>query len=173
MLSLPALLIKCFLLVDESYKEAKARIDSGQLGKVYMIKSVTNDQYDPSGFFVAYSKASGGIFIDCGIHDIDISRWLLDVANPAGLANPKKQVSRVFASGLSVRHPELGDQGDCDNALAVVEYENGTVCTFHLSRTAVHGHECSCEVFGTESKIVINGVSDGYQGPTAQQLMRI
>jgi len=48
-----------------------------------MIRSATNDQYDPSGepsplrlgiplgltagFFVAYSKFSGGIWIDCGM----------------------------------------------------------------------------------------------------------
>jgi myo-inositol 2-dehydrogenase/D-chiro-inositol 1-dehydrogenase len=142
---------------DESYLEAKRRIDNGQLGKAYMIKSATNDQYDPSGFFIAYSKDSGGIFLDCGIHDIDIARWLLDVANPSLLKNPAKQVTRVYATGLNVRHPELAESEDCDNANCIVEFENGTQCTFHLSRTALHGHDCFCEVFGTESKLVING----------------
>jgi len=113
--------------------------------------------YDSSGFFVAYSKASGGIFIDCGIHDIDLARWLLDTANPANLSNPRKEVTRVFASGLNVRHPELAASGDCDNGLAVVEFENGTQCTFHLSRTALHGHDCFTEIFGTEGKFVVNG----------------
>ncbi|KIR26189.1 transposase subfamily [Cryptococcus deuterogattii 99/473] len=144
---------------DISYEEAKRRIDDGSLGKPYLVKSCTNDQYDPSGFFVGYAKASGGIFIDCGIHDIDISRWLLDVENPANLKSPKKQVTSVWATGLNAQHPELTQYGDCDNAICVVEYENGTKCTFHLSRTAIHGHDCFCEVFGTDSKLVINGVS--------------
>ena len=58
-------------------------IDDGELGEVHLIKSATNDMYDPSGeditlltaisssnvlmtfcisFFVAFSKASGRIF---------------------------------------------------------------------------------------------------------------
>ncbi|KAL7418287.1 hypothetical protein Q5752_006743 [Cryptotrichosporon argae] len=144
---------------DASYREAKQRIVNGQLGKVYMIKSCTNDQYDPSGFFIAYSKDSGGIFIDCGIHDIDIARWLLDVANPAALdgRTPAKQVTRVFAAGFNAQHPELAATQDCDNASCVVEFENGTQCTFHLSRTAIHGHECACEIYGTKCKVVVNG----------------
>lgn len=82
---------------------------------------------------------------------------MLDVANPKSLSNPKKQVTRVYATGQNVRHPELSNDGDCDNALAVVEYENGTQCTFHLSRTAMHGHDCFAEIFGTEGKVIVNG----------------
>ena len=37
------------LAVDESYKEVKRQIDKGLLGSPYLIKSATNDQYDPSG----------------------------------------------------------------------------------------------------------------------------
>ncbi|WWC61259.1 uncharacterized protein I303_103840 [Kwoniella dejecticola CBS 10117] len=142
---------------DASYRETKGRIEAGQLGTPYLIKSATNDQYDPSGFFIAYSKLSGAIFMDCGIHDIDIARWLLDVENPKKLSKPKKQVTRVFATGLNAQHPELANDGDCDNGLAVVDFENGTKCTFHLSRTATHGHDCFCEVFGTDGKIIVNG----------------
>jgi len=41
-------------------------------GKSYMVKSATMDRYDPSGFFVPFSASSGGIVLDCGIHDIDV-----------------------------------------------------------------------------------------------------
>ncbi|RSH87063.1 hypothetical protein EHS25_003552 [Saitozyma podzolica] len=141
---------------DESYNEAAARIKAGKLGTPYLIKSCTNDKYDSTGRFLAYSKHSGGIFIDCGIHDIDIGRWLLDVGNPAKLKNPTKQVTRVFATGLNTVYPELEAQGDCDNAIGVIEFENGTKFNIHLSRTSMHGHDVICEVFGTESKLVIN-----------------
>lgn len=137
---------------DKSYRDAKAALQDGGLGKPYLIKSATNDLYDASGFFVAYSKASGGIYMDCGIHDIDIARWMLNVADSG-----KKQVNRVYASGLSIRHPELEELGDCDNALGTIEFANGTACTFHLSRTANHGHDCFTEIFGTEGKLVVNG----------------
>jgi myo-inositol 2-dehydrogenase/D-chiro-inositol 1-dehydrogenase len=81
------------------------------------------------------------------------------VGNPAKLKNPAKQVTRVFATGLNTVYPELEAQGDCDNAIGVIEFENGTKFNIHLSRTSMHGHDVICEVFGTESKLVINEVS--------------
>ncbi|OCF61446.1 hypothetical protein L486_01094 [Kwoniella mangroviensis CBS 10435] len=134
---------------DQSYQEAKQLIDSGVVGKPFLVKSSTNDQYDPSGFFIAYSAKSGGIFMDCGIHDIDMARHLLEIT-------PADRVKRVFASGTNVRHPELADSGDADNALGFVEYESGKSFTFHLSRTAIHGHDCACEVHGEEAKLIVN-----------------
>jgi myo-inositol 2-dehydrogenase/D-chiro-inositol 1-dehydrogenase len=38
--------------VDESYKEVKRQIDAGLLGTPYLIKSATNDMYDPSGKYL-------------------------------------------------------------------------------------------------------------------------
>ncbi|WVQ73561.1 hypothetical protein IAR50_003139 [Cryptococcus sp. DSM 104548] len=140
---------------DDSYREARRMIQEGQLGKPHLVKAATNDQYDPSGFFVAFSGASGGIYVDCGVHDIDLSRWLLDVSN--GIPNPLKQVTRVFASGHNIRHPELAQHNDVDNAIGFVEFENGGTLVLHLSRTAMHGHDCFAEVFGTEGKVIVNG----------------
>ncbi|WRT66044.1 uncharacterized protein IL334_002996 [Kwoniella shivajii] len=134
---------------DQSYQDAKKLISSGAVGKPFLVKSSTNDQYDPSGFFIAYSAKSGGIFMDCGIHDIDMARHLLEITS-------EDRVKRVFASGTNVRHPELAESGDADNALAIVEYESGKSFTFHLSRTAIHGHDCACEVLGEEAKLIIN-----------------
>lgn len=97
--------------------------------------------------------------MDAGIHDIDGARWLLDVGNPKTLANPKKQVSHVYASGAIVRHAGLAEQGDVDSAQAIINFENGTACNIHVSRTCMHGHDIYCEVFGTDKKLYINPVS--------------
>jgi myo-inositol 2-dehydrogenase/D-chiro-inositol 1-dehydrogenase len=94
-----------------------------------------------------------------GIHDIDIARWLFDAAKTSDLPNPKKQVNRVFALGQNVRHPELSNDGDADNALAIVEFASGKILHFHCSRTTMHGHDCVAEVFGTEGRAVVNAVS--------------
>ncbi|WWC87436.1 uncharacterized protein L201_002325 [Kwoniella dendrophila CBS 6074] len=137
---------------DESYREVKKLIDQGKLGKPHLIKSATNDQHDPSGFFVSYAAASGGIFIDCGIHDIDLARWFLLPSNPS-----IKQVRRVFALGHNVQHPELSKDNDVDNGIGIVEFENDTILVVHCNRTMKHGHDCFTEVFGTESKVIVNG----------------
>ncbi len=146
--------------VDESYQYAAARARSGALGQTYLVKAASSDTYDPTGFFVQYAKHSGGLWVDCGIHHIDGARWLLDVANPS-LANPRKQVSHVYASGAIVPHPGLAAQGDADSAQAIVVFENGAQCHIHASRTSAHGHDIFCEVFGTEGKLHINPVGLG------------
>ena len=53
-------------IVDESYRAAHKWITSGKAGRVHLIHSATCDLYDETGFFVQYSQASGGIFVDCG-----------------------------------------------------------------------------------------------------------
>lgn len=107
------------------------------------------------GFFVKFSATSGGIFTDVGVHDVDQARWMVGV--PEGCPNPKREVHRVFALGQSVQHPELTKLGDADNGVGIVEFTNGVVFTCHLGRTQQNGHECYCEVYGTEQKVIING----------------
>lgn len=148
--------------VDKAFSQLAGHIESSSAGKPFLLKSITCDAYDPSGFFVAYAKASGGIFMDCGIHDIDMSRWLLGVdgkclpsSGGRKEASSRQEVKRVFATGLTVRHPELAEQEDCDNALGVIEYANGSSCTLHLSRTGMAGYESTVEVFGMEQKLVV------------------
>lgn len=118
---------------------------------MYALKSTTQDAYDASGTFVAYAKASGGIFMDCGIHDIDMSRWLLNTSS-AG----RGEVKRVVASGLITAHPELVEQDDCDNAFGIIEYTNDTTCTLHLSRTGMGGYDSTVEAYGMEQKVVVD-----------------
>ena len=65
---------------DPVYAEAKRRIDAGELGKVFAVRCVSEDPVDPDGFFVCFAPTSGGIFLDCCIHDIDLVRWMLDGA---------------------------------------------------------------------------------------------
>jgi len=89
-----------------------------------------------------------------GIHDIDIGRWLLSASDTP---TPNRQVHRVFATGQNTRHPELAERGDCDNGLGTVEFTNGKILTFHLSRTSMHGHDCFAEIFAENGKMIING----------------
>ena len=120
-----------------------------------------------TGFFVKFSKASGGLIVDCGIHDIDMARWLLGISSNSPNSSPA-QVKRVFSTGLTVRHPELADTQDADNAICVVEFYGGKMLDFHLSRTGLHGHDCFTEVFGTERKVIVNGVSVDMYGITGR-----
>jgi len=133
---------------DPHYLEARALIDAGRIGRPFLIRSQTCDKNDPDGFFVRFAPTSGGIFMDCSVHDIDVARWML--------GNPKAQ--RVFASGTIALHGGLADCGDVDNGLAIVEFEGGARAQFYASRTQAHGNDISTEVIGTAGSV---GIGDG------------
>jgi len=130
---------------DASYHDAQQKIAQGLIGKPYLVRSQTCDQNDPSGAFMRFAPTSGGIFLDCSVHDIDLARWLL--GNPA----PK----RVYASGTNAIHTGLQTFGDVDNGLATVEFSDGSMASFMASRTMAHGHETLTEVFGTGGRLAV------------------
>lgn len=130
---------------DASYRDAQQKIQAGLIGKPYMVRSQTCDQNDPDGFFVRFSASSGGIFLDCSIHDIDLARWML--------GNP--QAKRVYASGTIALHEGLRQHQDVDNALATVEFADGSMASFMASRTMAHGHETLTEVFGNSGRVTV------------------
>ncbi|HLX30370.1 MAG TPA: Gfo/Idh/MocA family oxidoreductase [Casimicrobiaceae bacterium] len=132
---------------DASYRRAHAWIRDGRIGRPLTVRSHTLDQNDPSGFFVRYSQASGGIFVDMSVHDIDSARWLLGVSD----------VARVFASGLVGIHEGLREWNDVDNGVATCEFVTGEIATIYASRTMAHGFECMTEVIGTKGRITVGG----------------
>lgn len=130
---------------DPSYLNAHAAVAVGEIGRPFLVRSQTCDQNDPEGFFVRFAPTSGGIFMDCSVHDIDLARWMLN----------RPKALRAFATGTVALHPALAEFGDVDNGLAVVEFEGGARAVFYASRTMAHGHETSTEVIGTAGKLTV------------------
>ena len=63
---------------DKSYRNAAQQIfnhasGASAIGKPFMVRSNTCDLLDETGFFVRYAARNGGIFVDCAIHDIDLT----------------------------------------------------------------------------------------------------
>jgi myo-inositol 2-dehydrogenase/D-chiro-inositol 1-dehydrogenase len=132
---------------DASYRDAAVKIhDKKAIGDPFIVRSNTCDLIDNTGFFVRYASRNGGIFVDCAIHDIDLSLWYL--SNPV----PKA----CWATGTLQHHPELKQYGDVDNAVGVVEFYGGKIAYFYCSRTQAHGHDVCTEITGTKGKIMVN-----------------
>jgi myo-inositol 2-dehydrogenase / D-chiro-inositol 1-dehydrogenase len=130
---------------DPSYRDAHAQIQAGGIGRPFLVRSQTGDKLDPSGFFVRYAPASGGIFLDMSIHDIDLARWLL--------GNPRPR--RVFATGTVAVHQDLKPIGDVDNGVAVVEFADGQLACFYATRTLAYGHDTHTEIIGTAGRLTV------------------
>ncbi|KAF2153519.1 NAD-binding Rossmann fold oxidoreductase family protein [Myriangium duriaei CBS 260.36] len=133
---------------DASYRDAAQRIDSGSIGRPSVFRSQTCDKLDPSGFFVAYAEFSGGIFVDCSIHDIDLALWFF---------GPESRVKSVSAVGVCAAQPALRQHQDVDNAVGVVEFWEDRIAYFYASRTMAAGQHDMSEIVGTEGKLIVNG----------------
>jgi len=131
---------------DASYRDAKAKVAAGAIGKPFIVRSQTCDLRDDTGVFVRYAAKNGPIFVDCCIHDIDLSLYFL------GDVKPKT----AFAMGALSHHPELAEHRDVDNGVAVVEYWGGKMGYYYCSRTMAHGHDVATEVIGTDGKVMVN-----------------
>ncbi|KAL9107819.1 MAG: hypothetical protein Q9227_007334 [Pyrenula ochraceoflavens] len=132
---------------DVSYRDAYARASSGAIGRPSVFRSQTCDKLDPSGFFVAYSKISGGIFVDCSIHDIDLALWFF---------GDDSMVKSVAAVGNTAVQPELRKFNDCDNAVGVIEFYGGKIAQLFCSRMMAAGQEDTTEIIGTEGTVAVN-----------------
>ena len=130
---------------DPSYRDAYDKIQAGVIGSPFLVRSQNLDMNDPSGFFVRFAPTSGGIFLDCTVHDIDLSRWLLGNPTPV----------RVFATGVVAIHQGLSEFGDVDNGVATCEFGDGKMACYYASRTMAHGHETLTEIFGTGGRLTI------------------
>jgi myo-inositol 2-dehydrogenase / D-chiro-inositol 1-dehydrogenase len=130
---------------DASYRDAFERIEANAIGAPFMVRSQTCDKNDPDGFFVRFAPTSGGLFLDCSVHDIDLARWLL--------GNPRPK--RVYASGTIAIHDGLRECNDIDNGVGVVEFEGGKLAVFYASRTMAHGHDTQTEVIGTAGALSV------------------
>jgi myo-inositol 2-dehydrogenase/D-chiro-inositol 1-dehydrogenase len=130
---------------DPSNHDAWDKIQAGLIGKPFLVRSQNLDLNDPSGFFVRFAPTSGGIFLDCTVHDIDLARWFLGNPRPV----------RVFAAGTIALHDGLREFGDVDNGVATCEFADGKLACFYASRTMAHGHETSTEIFGTKGRLAI------------------
>ena len=130
---------------DPSYYDAWQAIQNNAIGEPFFIRSQTCDQLDPTGAFVKFAATSGGIFMDCSVHDIDLARWFL--------GNP--QPVRAYATGVISHHPELAAIGDVDNGTATVEFDNGSMAQFYTSRTFAHGHDTHTEIIASHGNLHI------------------
>lgn len=137
---------------DASYRDAFNRMDTGGIGRPSVFRSQTCDRLDPSGFFVAYAEFSGGIFVDCNIHDIDLALWFF---------GQDSIVKSVVANGITAVQPELRKHKDVDNGIGMVEFWGGKMAYFYSSRMMAAGQHDMTEIIGTEGKIAVNANPTG------------
>ncbi|KAJ5187664.1 hypothetical protein N7449_010658 [Penicillium cf. viridicatum] len=132
---------------DASYREAYERMISSQHGRPVVFKSQTADMLDTTGTLVQYAKTSGGIFLDCSIHDIDLMLWFL---------GENTNIKSLQAVGVVAVHTALDSSKDRDNAVAMVEFDGGKIAILFCSCMMASGQEDNTEIICEKGSLRVN-----------------
>ena len=127
---------------DKGYVAAKRKVDEGLIGTPVVFKSSSRDPYRPSLEYLDPAH-SGGLFIDCGIHDLDLARWFMG------------EIASVYSIGGTLAYPEMKEIGDIDNAVTSLYFTSGALGAIDLSRNGVYGYDIRTEILGTEGTLKI------------------
>lgn len=132
---------------DPSYLDAKRKIENGDIGRVVMVRSYTQDPISSIEGTLKFAPHSGGQFLDMCVHDIDLIRWFTG-------SEPKNMwgIGGVFEFEL---YRELNDG---DNVCVMLQCENEAMGFMFAGRAAAHGSHVETEIIGTRGTLRIAGV---------------
>lgn len=126
---------------DPAYVRARHLVDSGELGRIQLLRSLTRDPRLDQPERVP----PGAIFLETLIHDFDVLRFLAGGAEPIELS--------AFADALVL--PAWKDRGILDTAVVSLRYDCGAMATADASFQAVYGYDVRAEVFGSEGMVSV------------------
>ena len=111
----------------------RERIVAGELGQILHLVCAQWDGAPPP---VQFRHSSGGAFVDMGVHEFDVVRWL---------------TGQSVASVVAVQTPALDPPArpDADNAQALLSLSGGTTAAVSLGRHYPGGDLVTIEVFGS------------------------
>ena len=132
---------------DKSYAEAKRKIDNGDIGKVVLVRSYTQDPRSTIESTLKFAPHSGGQYLDMCVHDIDLIRWFTG-----------SDVKNVWAIGGVFEFDLYKELNDADNAAATIQMENGAMGFMFTNRTHAAGSNVETEIIGTHGTLRIANV---------------
>lgn len=132
---------------DKSYAEAKRKIDNGDISKVVLVRSYTQDPRSTIESTLKFAPHSGGQYLDMCVHDIDLIRWFTG-----------SDVKNVWAIGGVFEFDLYKELNDADNAAATIQMENGAMGFMFTNRTHAAGCNVETEIIGTHGTLRIANV---------------
>ncbi len=119
------------------YARLKQLLDEGALGAPTLLKQSEKHDGPHAPHFWDVERSGGGVTMDMGCHAIEFFRWLL--------GRPK--VASVYAQMSRQVHAKK-TRGE-DNALLILEFENGVIGLAEESWTKLGGMDDRAEVHGS------------------------
>ena len=129
---------------DPSFANLIGRVRAGEIGDPEIVTILSRDPAPPPAAYVA---ASGGLFRDMMIHDLDLACLLLG----------EMPVS-VHATGAALVDPAIGAAGDVDTAAVTLTTASGRIAQISNSRRATYGYDQRMEVHGATGMLRVENV---------------
>ncbi|HRZ35012.1 MAG TPA: Gfo/Idh/MocA family oxidoreductase [Candidatus Paceibacterota bacterium] len=120
------------------YVRLKQLLDSGALGSPTLVKQSEKHDGPHAPHFWDVDRAGGGVTMDMGCHAIAFFRWMLG----------RPEIKSVYAQMTTLVHGAR-TRGD-DNAILIVEFENGVIGVAEESWTKPGGMDDRAEVHGSD-----------------------
>jgi predicted dehydrogenase len=126
------------------YVRLKKLLDEGALGAPTLIKQSEKHNGPHASHFWDVERSGGGVTMDMGCHAIEFFRWVL--------GRPK--IKSVYAQMGTLVHGDK-TRGD-DNALLLLEFDNGCVALAEESWSKLGGMDDRAEIYGSKGVAYAN-----------------
>jgi myo-inositol 2-dehydrogenase/D-chiro-inositol 1-dehydrogenase/scyllo-inositol 2-dehydrogenase (NAD+) len=135
---------------DTSFQQAKAIIESGELGRVMIVKSTGRGPGGPGKWMYDLRK-SNGIIAEVNSHDLDTLRWL------AG-----QEFAQVYAQGRNFKCPDARAEWPdfYDNVVAQFSFDQEAMGIVDGTCPAHYGYDARVEVLGERGMLQIGQVQE-------------
>lgn len=135
---------------DASFLQAKAMIDSGAIGDVVMVKSLTHGPSVPHEWMYDIGKSNGPL-AEVNSHDIDTLRWLTG-----------GEAATVYAMAGNYRCKDARSQYPdfYDSVLMSVRMSNGMMGCIDGAQGVEYGYDARVDILGTKGLITIGDLKD-------------
>ncbi len=131
---------------DPNFASLQKRVAEGAIGELEIVSIISRDPAPPP---VSYIARSGGLFRDMMIHDFDMARFLLG-----------EEPVAISAMGSALVDKAIGEAGDVDTAVVIMETKSGKVAQISNSRRAAYGYDQRIEAHGSKGMLRADNVRE-------------
>ena len=131
---------------DPNFAALQRRLRDGVIGAVEIVSITSRDPGPPP---LSYIARSGGLFRDMMIHDFDMARFLLG-----------EEPVAVSAMGSALVDKGIGEAGDVDTAVVIMETKSGKVAQISNSRRATYGYDQRIEAHGAKGMLRADNIRE-------------
>jgi myo-inositol 2-dehydrogenase/D-chiro-inositol 1-dehydrogenase/scyllo-inositol 2-dehydrogenase (NAD+) len=134
---------------DANFRRAKELIDSGAIGQVVTVKSMTRGPSTPHEWMYDIAKSNGPL-AEVNSHDIHTLRWFTgsDAESLYAIAG------NFRCEGARAKYPDF-----YDTVLMNVRMKNGALGNIDGAQGVQYGYDARVDIVGTEGHIEIGGLA--------------